>query len=629
MKTQHIRLLIILMAIALSGLIFLQYKWIKEAIAVKEARFDQKVNDALHTVAHKLEKLETLKFMGRSVTTGNPNNGNVVVAKTLEYENIQPVIVDGKIEYYVDSKEFMTCTETFPSAKQHIEKGHETAFLGVFIDNAPEHLSPGALVKDIVEDSPAAKAGLRKGDVITGIGNKAVATPEDLKFILKNYQAGEDVRISYQRPQTIAEAPIFKQMANLYGDFTEQKLINDYMNTDSLSQSKNLPMPLDQTTMATLSESMAKSLQHLQSLAFEMTLMNKPLKERVDPKILASTIDQTLKDVGVNIPYHYCLQAGNKCLVDDCTIYSNYTDTAPAELYYTSYRKQLGDDALLAQSGELLLYFPDRQKYIWSSSALMLGSSLLFNLIIILIFTYTMQTIIRQKKLSDMKTDFINNMTHELKTPISTIKLACEILRDTSLPITTPRLNKYANIIDQENTRLQSHVEKVLHYARLERGDLKLKMERLDMRDLITDAINKVALQIENKQGTIELIEEAEQTSIKGDALHLVNVISNLLDNAIKYAKPDTPPIIQITTKNENDFCVISIKDNGIGMNKDTLKKIFEKFYRIPTGNIHNVKGFGLGLSYVKLIIDAHHGNIQAKSRVNKGSTFDVFIPLN
>ena len=225
-----------------------------------------------------------------------------------------------------------------------------------------------------------------------------------------------------------------------------------------------------------------------------------------------------------------------------------------------------------------------------------------------------------------MKTDFINNMTHELKTPISTIQLAAEMLTDPTLSRNEQSIKRYAGMIHEENRRMQSHVEKVLQFARLEKGNFKLTYTTIDIHDLIEEIVQKLSLRMDKASGTMDCHLNAEHFRIEGDEMHLTNVIYNLLDNAIKYAQDQ--PVINIYTRDTPDGLSISIQDQGIGMSKDALKKVFEKFYRVPTGNIHNVKGFGLGLSYVKLMAEAHGGTIHAQSKLGKGSVFELILPL-
>ncbi len=225
-----------------------------------------------------------------------------------------------------------------------------------------------------------------------------------------------------------------------------------------------------------------------------------------------------------------------------------------------------------------------------------------------------------------MKNDFINNMTHEFKTPVSTIALACEALQDKHIEKSPELYNTYLNIINEENKRLGSIAENVLQTAIIDKGKLTLKIEEVDINQIIEDTLKTLDIQIKKKNARIKISKEATHTIIQCDAVHVRNVLSNLLDNALKYT-PDTP-IIHLKTDNYDKGVVISIKDNGIGINKANQKKIFERLYRVPLGNVHNVKGFGLGLSYVKTIVEMHGGKVKVDSELKKGSTFSVLLPF-
>jgi two-component system phosphate regulon sensor histidine kinase PhoR len=216
-------------------------------------------------------------------------------------------------------------------------------------------------------------------------------------------------------------------------------------------------------------------------------------------------------------------------------------------------------------------------------------------------------------------------MTHEFKTPISTISLACEVLQDEGVSKNPNQMNRYLHIIRDENKRLGLQVEKVLQAAMLDRGEVKLKITQVDIHEVIDQVLQNIGVQIEKRAGNVELNLEAEQTQIEADEVHLTNIIHNLLDNANKYS-PQAPEIT-ICTRSLSDGVSIRITDKGIGMSKDALTRIFDRFYRIPTGNVHNVKGFGLGLSYVKTILQGHHGKIRVESQPNVGSTFELFLP--
>lgn len=246
-------------------------------------------------------------------------------------------------------------------------------------------------------------------------------------------------------------------------------------------------------------------------------------------------------------------------------------------------------------------------------------------LLVLVFFGYTLTVIFRQKRLSEVKTDFINNMTHELKTPISTIGLSSEMLLRNDFSNDPEKLNRYASIIFKENKRLENQVERVLNVAKLDKEDLVLKKEKMDLHELLEEARDNFKYNQLEQAGKIELNLNASSGEIIADPVHITNVVYNLLDNAIKYC--DKTPEISVTTKDDKRGITIEFTDNGIGIKREDVKMIFDKFYRVPTGNVHNVKGFGLGLYYVKLIIDAHEGKIDVKSSLGKGTCFTIWLP--
>ena len=243
-------------------------------------------------------------------------------------------------------------------------------------------------------------------------------------------------------------------------------------------------------------------------------------------------------------------------------------------------------------------------------------------LVLIVCFGYTIFSILRQKKISEMKMDFINNMTHEFKTPVSTIMIASEALKDKEIVEDKSRVARLANIIFEENQRLGSHIERVLNIARIEKNEFKLDIKQLDVNEMVTTVLDSMSLKLQKYQVIANLNLDAEKPMIEADELHFSNVLYNLIDNAIKYS-PEVPEIT-ISTFNKNDEVVIRVADKGIGMNRDQQTKIFEQFYRIPTGNLHDVKGFGLGLSYVNTIVKRLNGTISVKSEKEKGSEFEL-----
>jgi two-component system, OmpR family, phosphate regulon sensor histidine kinase PhoR len=280
-----------------------------------------------------------------------------------------------------------------------------------------------------------------------------------------------------------------------------------------------------------------------------------------------------------------------------------------------------------AEYFHLEVYFPSQRKTMLVDMSIWLIFSGIFILVVIFAFLYVIQTIIRQKKISEIKNDFINNMTHEFKTPISTISLASEVLLQHDVSSSSDRINKYAKIIYDENIRMRGQVERVLQVARLDKREFNLKKSEFNLHILVKETVQNLCFEKCEEQTTVNYYLNAEQYELFADEMHIKNVVVNLVDNAIKYSSNGA--VLNINTYNRDEGIVLSIEDNGVGMNNDVIKHIFDKFYRVPTGNIHNVKGFGLGLYYVKNMVDAHGGQIQVKSEPDKGSRFDVFIPLD
>lgn len=275
----------------------------------------------------------------------------------------------------------------------------------------------------------------------------------------------------------------------------------------------------------------------------------------------------------------------------------------------------------------LSLYINKPKNYILRRTSWMIGASVLFTIIIISAFAVTVRTVFRQKQLSEIKSDFINNMTHEFKTPLATISLAVDALGNPKVQGRGDQIDYYTGIIREENRRMNKQVEKILQAAQLDTNNLELNLQTVDAHDVIVNAAANIMLMVEEKHGSLEQKLMAKKYFIRADEVHFSNIVANLLDNAIKYSKD--PTHIQIETFNPTPKTIaIRISDNGIGMTKETINHIFEKFYRAHTGNLHNVKGFGLGLSYVKSVVDAHNGKIKVESSPGKGSTFTLEFPM-
>jgi two-component system phosphate regulon sensor histidine kinase PhoR len=282
----------------------------------------------------------------------------------------------------------------------------------------------------------------------------------------------------------------------------------------------------------------------------------------------------------------------------------------------------------LSASEMLVVVIPNIKNLVYKSLQWRIATSIAFTIIILAAFYLTVRTMLRQKKLAKIKNDFINNMTHEFKTPIATISLAVDAMRNEKVLEDRGKMGYFSGIIKEENQRMNRQVETILKASQLEKQEVDLNLKPVHVHNIIKDVVDNFALQLEDRKGKIELLLNAENDTIEADEIHLSNLVNNLVDNALKYSKENTPPVVKITTQSNGKRFSVKIEDNGIGMNRDTLKKIFERFYRAHTGNIHNVKGFGLGLSYVKTMVEAHDGDIKAESILGKGSTFTVDLPL-
>jgi len=255
-------------------------------------------------------------------------------------------------------------------------------------------------------------------------------------------------------------------------------------------------------------------------------------------------------------------------------------------------------------------------------------TSILFTIIIITAFYLTVRTMLRQKKLGEIKNDFINNMTHEFKTPIATISLAVDAMKNEKVLQDRSKMSYFSAIIKEENQRMNRQVETILKASQLEKQELELNMQPLHVHEVIKDVVDNFALQLQEKGGKADLLLNAANDLVTADEVHFSNMINNLIDNAVKYAKENTPLLLKIITQSNGKNLTVRVEDNGIGMNKETVKRVFERFYRAHTGNLHNVKGFGLGLSYVKTVVEAQGGEIKVDSVLGRGSVFIIDLPL-
>lgn len=347
------------------------------------------------------------------------------------------------------------------------------------------------------------------------------------------------------------------------------------------------------------------------------------IAERIDSVQLDTILKQTLQDEGIYQNFKF--QVGGTTA--DSKFLFKQTDTDQDEFLQSHHKVLLFPYSRLGEQNFLYVVFPSRGIYTLKTVWFQLVASLLFSGIMLFSFAMTLVTIFRQKKLSEMKNDFINNMTHELKTPIATISLAADSLNNPMVRNNTAMADRYISIIKEENQRMNRQVERVLQAARFDRGEIHIKPEQMDIHETILQAVNNIRLQIQSREGKIYTNLLAQNYTLLADKVHLANVIYNLLDNAVKYS-PE-PPMITVTTKNKGNQLLIRVKDKGKGIAKADQQRIFTRFYRVSTGDLHEVKGFGLGLSYVKEIAEAHGGNVSVESAPGKGSTFQISLPLS
>ena len=347
---------------------------------------------------------------------------------------------------------------------------------------------------------------------------------------------------------------------------------------------------------------------------------DKPLKERVNFKILDQDIKAELINNGVNIHYHFIVTTQDGREVYRCPDYSD----EGSEFTYT---QVLFRNDPSSKMGVVKVHFPDINSYIFSSIKFMIPS-VFFTLILLVTFIITLVLVFRQKRYNEIKNDFVNNMTHELKTPIASISLATQMLNDDSVTKSEKMRKHLVGVITDETKRLRFLVEKVLQMSMFDRKKSSFKKKHLDLNEMVESIANSFSLRVEHTGGKINVDIGAVDSDIYVDEVNFQNVIFNLMDNAVKYRKTDEPVDIYLKTWNDDKWLYLSVHDTGKGIKKDDLKKIFEKFYRVGTGNVHDVKGFGLGLAYVKKVVDLHDGEIKVDSEYGKGSTFTIKLPV-
>jgi len=564
MSKAQMKIIILLMSIASIGLIGFQYYWVNNALRINEENFEQNVYQALSSAVDQLEKGETSDIFLSYLAKDT-------LAQRLLFQKIEPIEVVVRQRPISRRRPSVTDSmmqQTIPNVSQRFRRlvesrGFDLSLLSD-LDNFFTYLNPQIA--------------------------SSIFTPDEMEILLQERER----QLQY-----------FNQMESFSG--------NRYNSEQEFEDVYNIPRDaLDKIRYTNM------KIEAMNQAWEELLEGQKNVLDRIDTTQLKVLIKNHLNERGIEQPF-------------DLAILNDQGNLIPVgplnnpEKMMSGIQARLFPSDLLGKENSLLINFPQKQLFILQQIWLPVLSSMLFTGIVIFCFIYAIKVIIRQKNLSEIKNDFINNMTHEFKTPIATVSLAVEALQDPDLVNQDTFRNRYIGIIKDENKRLGSQVEKVLQAATLDKKDFKLKIESLNIHDTLESAKEHILLQVEKKGGKIFLESRIKNPYIEGDAFHLTHIINNLLDNAIKYSH--TTPIIKITSWEENGHIMIAVSDNGIGMSKEAVKKIFDKFYRVPTGNVHDIKGFGLGLAYVKTMLEAHNGEIQVNSELGKGSTFTIKLP--
>ncbi|MDN3668963.1 HAMP domain-containing sensor histidine kinase [Echinicola jeungdonensis] len=567
MSKSKMKIIILLMSLACLGLVGFQYYWVSNALQINQERFEQNVYQALAASAEKLEKGETSDIILNAIAKDS------TIQKSL-FQKIEPIQLNVRRQVAIRRPSMV----------------------------------------DSIFNQPMPQVSQTFKRIIASRGGK----PQNFQEIQKYFDMPPAVASKLFTPD---EMEIFLQEKQRYLDFVAKR--DSFAQTRDYSMDREAFIVEEYNVSKDVAETIVKANMKIELVEVVMSQLLSEAKQnifdRVDTSFVKRDVRSQLRKRGINQAFELAIMHQNDSLVGINTIIH------PEEFKKKGIKAQLFPGDLVGEDHFMIINFPGKNTYLLQQIWLPLSSSLIFLLIIILCFVYAIKVIIRQKKLSETKNDFINNMTHEFKTPIATVSLAVEALQDPELINQDTFRSRYLGIIKDENKRLGTQVEKVLQAAALDKKDFKLKFEQVNMVQLVQDAKKHFDLQLEKRGGSLKTELDIQNPYLVADAFHLSNIINNLLDNANKYTREK--PKIVIKAEDSPEQMTLTIEDNGIGMSKDAVKKIFEKFYRVPTGNVHDVKGFGLGLAYVKTMVEEHQGQISVESELNKGSKFTINLP--
>ncbi|MFC5412814.1 sensor histidine kinase [Larkinella bovis] len=629
MTKQRIRWIAVLMTVGLLGLIALQLYWIDNALSLQKEQFDSRVTDGLQEVVRTLERQEILHLARQRMNQQQQKEQLMAISRPAATKSAEKNT----------SRKPVGVSET---ALARQEK--KTKPLVAEPDNANGPVPVGIWQQTQVSPSDAFHSDVQKLSEVQQkhfedlIRQQDALGPEELLDLQFQQQRQfnrlvdqvfeRQLRLLYGPPE-IDSAALLKKPAG-----SKTRLPRRFRPKRSISP----PGAVSAVAAKAGMNKVEQQSEMVKGVVRDLLFANRPIDSRVNRPLLDSLLKNAMAERGISIPFEYGVRTNvGAGAAKPQILFASHSASQLSDKKKV-YKAVLFPNNFLEKGNYVYVYFPDQQQFIWRKMSAILASSALLVLVIMACFYVAINTIMRQKKLADIKNDFINNMTHEFKTPISTISLAVEMAQEQLShglePAEEPatRLTRYMGIIRDETRRLGTHVEKVLQMALLDRatagkGTVKLKLSPVNIHDVIGNVLNTIGLQIEQKQGEVQLDFEAADEIVEADDVHLSNILYNLLDNAIKYS-PEKPQIA-IRTRNVENGVSITVADHGIGMTKDQLSRIFEKFYRVPTGNLHDVKGFGLGLSYVKKMVEEHHGSVQVTSQLGKGSSFEVVLPYH
>lgn len=569
MSKRSISLIVLLMSLSSFGLIGFQYYWVRNAIDINREQFDQNVLQALSSTVDELEKVQTRNTIFSTLMQDSVFQQSI-------FQKIEP------IEYQISQR---------PSYRRRPSL-IDTMFKGT----APE-VSP--TFRRILESQGININILAELEqffaFMTPEQASKLFTPDEMEILLQEKERQFQYLNEIEKTQ--------QAIRNSQPSTFPQVIADIKLSDDALDKILKANLKIDIANQ-TFDEIMAGQ---------------KAILDRLDTTEVRRIVRGHLLERGISESFELGLLKDDGLFLPIGRVAQQFT------LVQQGIQAKLFPNDIMGKNNFLYIYFPEKGSYVVRQVWLPISSSLLFIGVIIFCFIYAIKVIIRQKALSDTKNDFINNMTHEFKTPLATVSLAVEALQDPELSSHDKFRKRYLGIIKDENKRLVAQVENVLQAAALDKKDFNLKLEYVDLAQILESTVDHFSLLIEKRGGEIKFENQLNDTTIEGDRFHLTHIFNNLLDNANKYS-PEQPKIeIQVTGDSDQFF--IKIKDYGIGMSKDSQRKIFDKFYRVPTGNIHDVKGFGLGLSYVKTMLEAHKGTISVSSEPGKGSTFTINLP--